>query len=130
MTVVYLICGYSGAGKDTVGAHISERRGSTHYAFADGVREVAKLFGDNYEVDSQTDLTYNDAIESYGYEAAKRGVEGVRDYLVRIGHGLRQVLGDDVWVSLRLALLVGELTYRRSTESSTRSTRMPCSQNR
>jgi len=105
---IFLICGYAGAGKDTVGRHLVATRACVRYAFADGVREVATLFGDRYNVHRNDDddydynVPYKEALtQCGGYEAVKRDPlfkDGVRDYLVKIGHGLREVLGKDIWV--------------------------------
>jgi len=95
---IFLICGYAGAGKDTVGRHLVATRACVRYAFADGVREVATLFGDRYNVHRNDDddydynVPYKEALtQCGGYEAVKRDPlfkDGVRDYLVKIGHGL------------------------------------------
>jgi hypothetical protein len=95
------VSGYARSGKDTVADYLVSRHGFTKFAFADKVRETAQLFGDDVLVTNsgQPTMTYNDAVTEFSYEGAKeRYPEGVRKYLVKIGHGLRGVLGDSLWL--------------------------------
>jgi hypothetical protein len=45
-------------------------------------------------------------LTQYGYDKVKRSYPEVREYLVSVGHGSREVLGDQVWTErLRQSIL-------------------------
>jgi hypothetical protein len=94
------IGGYAGAGKDTAASYLVEKHGFEQRAFAAKVRQVAKLFGDNYRIQTSVCMapSYNEVLrDAGGYEQAKRQHPAIREYLVKIGHGVRQILGDSLW---------------------------------
>lgn len=89
------LCGYAGSGKDTVARILREDYDFEQFAFADGVRELL------YEINPylvSVGKTYREVLTIYGYERAKRTYSEIRDWLVRIGQGARNAIGEDVWV--------------------------------
>lgn len=122
-TTTILLCGYGGAGKDSVRAILERNHGFIGMAFADGVREEAlrenrylepvgcryvdllmregedvllkrrRLENDDNQLFSVTEVIRE------GYEQAKRKYPCVREYLVDIGHGYREKFGREYWIN-------------------------------
>jgi hypothetical protein len=122
--ITVLLCGYGGAGKDSVRAILERNHGFIGMAFADGVREEAlrenrhlEPVGCRYiellmregedilrkqhqlENDDNQQLFPAKDLISKGYEQAKRKYPCVREYLVDIGHGYREKFGRDYWIN-------------------------------
>lgn len=124
--VIIGVAGYAGAGKDTAAQHLVERHGFVRRAFADKLREVADLMGDRYMLPlASHDQAYNAYLrECGGYEQAKRSDPAVRNYLVRIGHGLRRILGDSLWLDQVLGggglpqrLVISDVRYENEAQA-------------
>lgn len=103
------LTGYAGSGKDALAKSLKLRGDFYRIAFADKVREMAltlnpDIFSEEY--DSYFELRR--FVDRVGWDAAKKEDE-VREYLQRLGHGSREVLGDDVWVRASRATLIGHL---------------------
>ncbi|WDS51661.1 deoxynucleoside monophosphate kinase [Microbacterium phage Barnstormer] len=110
-------------------ARLLARFGYEEAAFADPLRDLASAinpivghrteecwdYGYGGELvrvgDEVIPVYYNDAIAAYGYERAKEVFPGFREFLQRLGtegirntlgdkYGLRELLGDDVWIVL------------------------------
>lgn len=88
------LIGYAGSGKDTVADHLV-RRGYTRVAFADAVRSV--LLSVNPLV-SREGLRLRDVVETHGWDRAKREIPEVRVLLQGLGAGVRDTLGESVWL--------------------------------
>ena len=103
------LCGPAQCGKDEARKAL-EGEGYKGLAFADGVREVALRLNPVLRYFPAKDpalpallrrdwstYRYADLLEEVGYEEAKR-YSAFRAYLVDIGAGLRETLGEDIWV--------------------------------
>lgn len=88
------LIGYAGSGKDTVATHLV-RRGYTRVAFADPVRSV--LLSVNPLI-TRDGLRLRDAVEAHGWDSVKRTIPEVRVLLQGLGAGVRDSLGESVWV--------------------------------
>lgn len=96
------LTGYAGAGKDTAAAYLIEHYGFERRAFADKLRELA------YEQDpwlTSCGLRY--AVDSVGWDRAKRGDSQIREYLQDAGQAHRKVFGKDFWVDQVLPSTLG-----------------------
>ena len=93
------LCGFARTGKDTVGAYLAERHGYERRAFADKLRELAAAI-DPWASDEDfiTHVRYSEALASHGYEKAKDEFPEIRRFLVALGKGVREVLGQNTWV--------------------------------
>lgn len=91
--------GYARAGKDTVGAILTEHHGYERRAFADKLREFALAANPIIPVGSGPMWQrLADLVGMGGWELAKE-IPEVRRYLQALGtEGGRKVLGEDVWV--------------------------------
>lgn len=93
------LCGYGGSGKDSTGDFLQINHGYKKVAFADGVRKVAIILDSHIPMKDGRYLRYTQVLALYGgYEEAKRLEPSVRDYLVRIGQGLRETISPTVWI--------------------------------
>lgn len=95
------LCGYSGSGKDTTAAIICEKFGFTQIAFADKVRETLMHLNPylpNVYIDG-SGAYYADIIKDIGYEKAKRTYSPIRNWLVKLGHGLRAIVDENIWIT-------------------------------
>lgn len=89
------LIGKARAGKDTVAAHFVQRYAYTRQAFADPLKQMA------YDIDpviSGSGLTLADAVESFGWEAAKDEYPEVRRFLQHLGTALRE-RDEDYWLN-------------------------------
>lgn len=85
------LAGYARVGKDTVGAILTEEFGYERRAFADKLRELAW----------RVDPALGQLVQEHGYEGVKTmPVSGpwMRELLVALGAGAREVLGGEVWL--------------------------------
>lgn len=82
------LVGPPGAGKDTVANLLVEDHGFAHIAFADALRAFV----------DDIDPGWAHARQVYGYEVAKRNVQGFRDRLIEVGNAARTHIGEEVWV--------------------------------
>ena len=105
MVVLIGLVGYARSGKDTFAHVLEKQHGFVRLAFADQIREIAYLLG--YQLylgsdkngDEYDGETYTEAIDRAGYEEVKRLYPEARQWLVKIGHGFRQVFGDSFWLN-------------------------------
>lgn len=95
------ICGYCNSGKDIVADILVEERGFIKKSFATKVRQTAARINSYLP---QVGETYNEVVVRLGYDVAKREYSSVREYLVNIGEGLRDILGEDLWLNAALPL--------------------------
>lgn len=95
------LLGYAGSGKDTVAAHLV-RHGFARVAFADPVRDV--LLGINPLV-TRDGLRLRDLVTAHGWDTAKRQFSEVRELLQGLGAGVRDSLGEQVWLDHALQRL-------------------------
>jgi len=85
-------------GKDTVGAILSEKRGYTRMAFADKLKELTVLADPLILCGMSLRLDRLSAyVRAVGMDAAKKEAE-VRRLLQALGHGAREIFGEDAWV--------------------------------
>jgi len=91
-----LLSGYGRAGKDSVRKILEVHHGFSGGAFADCVRELALELDPLLEAMGGF-MRYRIMLEHFGYETAKSMFPSVREFLVKLGHGARKVLGEDVW---------------------------------
>lgn len=97
------VAGFARSGKDTIGAYLAEHHGYQRRAFADKLRELALVCDPILGEDRYgRERRYADALTESGYEGAKTEWSEVRNFLVRLGAGARQVLGQDVWLDATL----------------------------
>lgn len=104
------LSGYAQAGKDTAAQPLIEA-GFKHAAFADGVRAMMERVNPTIEFHDPTVFSvdgsmtvktvgsakYSLVIAARGYEWVKENTNA-RDYMVAIGAGVREIIGDDAWV--------------------------------
>lgn len=111
------LSGYAGSGKDTI-AGILVEDGYTKISFANGVREYALILNP-YFVEG---FTYQEIISQIGYENAKRKYPSIREFLVKIGDGGRQIFGDNIWLRTAFKncnsnlVVVSDVRYRNEAE--------------
>lgn len=95
------VSGYARAGKDTVGAYLTENHGFTRLAFADTLKRFALAINPIvFASDDGEILRLYTLLEESGFdwEQAKK-LNEVRELLQRIGtEGGREILGENVWV--------------------------------
>lgn len=89
------LAGYARSGKDTAAAYLAAEYGYERRAFADKLRELAEAIN---PVVGFGQATYQWALDTLGYEQAKNIYPEVRDFLVALGKGVREVLGPDIWL--------------------------------
>ena len=119
-SVAYPSIGFIGrkrAGKDAAAAYLCDTLGYEQLAFADPLRDIAERI--NPIIDkSPTEgcIRYRDAVDYYGYDAAKQAYREVRRFLQVLGtDAIREVLGQDVWVDY-LAQRIHELDDRTEAQ--------------
>jgi len=110
--VIIGLSGFGGVGKDTVARVLKEHFSFQQVAFADKVRELALVVDCFFP---ELGETYSKLIDRMGYEKAKRLHPCVREFLIRIGHCGRTVLGSDVWINAALPI-VGTDRHREMLE--------------
>ncbi len=102
--------GYARSGKDTLADLLVDNFGFVKVCFADPMRAMAEainpVVGLLDDVDEHRDfdvLRYNDVVEMFGYDEAKRLYPEVREFLQRLGTDAgRQVIGDSFWVDIAM----------------------------
>ena len=82
------VSGFAQAGKDTVGDCLVKHFGFTRLALADPVRDLV------YAVNPAV----AEIVDSCGWEKAKTTYPYVREALVSVGLGAREIIGPDVWL--------------------------------
>src|SRR5690606_28081170 len=96
------LCGYAGSGKDAVAGILAERYDYKRLAFADNVKKLAleidPTICDNETFSDGVDVPLPWAVERDGWDVAKRSPQ-VRELLQRIGQGVRDIIGEDAWIS-------------------------------
>lgn len=116
------LSGYARSGKDTIADRLCDVYGWERLAFADLLRECAKAlnpivgrskvllpdFAAGEEawtyVDGEDLITYQEALEEYGYDRSKELFPEFRGVLQRLGTDVgRRLLDDDLWVKATLA---------------------------
>lgn len=90
------INGYAQAGKDTIGDYLVREHGFVKFAFADKVRELAEAI--NPTLHSDRTLRHCLELCDGDWERVKSW-DGVREFLVGLGQGCRDVLSEDIWVN-------------------------------
>lgn len=91
------LTGYAQHGKNTA-AEVFADLGFRPVAFADALRELATRVNPYVVPDQQKPNRYADLVADVGYEDAKaRG--DVRRFLQDLGTGVRDVIGENAWVS-------------------------------
>lgn len=95
------LIGYAHSGKDTVAAYLM-RHGYTRVAFADAVRNVLLRINPLVSGDG---LRLRDVVEAQGWDHAKRTIPEVRVLLQGLGAGVRDELGESVWLDHALRQL-------------------------
>ena len=100
---VVAFVGFARSGKDT-GALYLEKYGYKKKAEADKLRELALYLNPIIERKDENGQVidrkaYKCWIEELGYEEAKTKISGIREFLVKLGHGARQVLDPDIWLN-------------------------------
>lgn len=124
------ISGYARAGKDTVADRLCEVHGWERLAFADLLRKCAAAlnpivgytqilvpdFGAGEEhwryVDGPDLITYQEALEAYGYDRSKELYPEFRGILQRLGTDVgRRLLADNIWVDATLEKCVEGRNY-------------------
>lgn len=109
------LTGYAGAGKDTAADYLVKNHGFERVAFADKLK--ALVYEQNPDVAGQP---LRVAVDSEGWDAAKRSYPAVRELLQRTGQAHREVFGEDFWIDQVLpktkprfpAVVFGELGGR------------------
>lgn len=91
------ITGYARVGKDSTAA-VFTSLGYTQRAFADPLKEMALSLNPVLPCG----LRLASVVRRYGWELAKVGTPGVRDFLKQLGTAGRDYLGKDVWVEAAL----------------------------
>lgn len=93
------LCGFARSGKDTIGSYLAGRHNYERQAFADKLRLLAEdLDPWVSDEDCITHIRYSEALASHGYEKAKDEFPEIRRFLVALGKGVRDVLGQNTWV--------------------------------
>lgn len=95
------LIGYAGSGKDTVAAHLV-RHGFVRVAFADPVRDVLLSINPLVTTDG---MRLRDLVAAQGWDTAKRQFPEVRELLQGLGAGVRDSLGESVWLDHALRRL-------------------------
>lgn len=93
------LAGYARSGKDTVGGIL----GYEKVGFADPLRDLALHLNPVIEVnDTGRSVRYKDMVEMKGYEWTKESTNA-RDFLIRLGAGVRTHIHPDIWVDTAMA---------------------------
>lgn len=89
------VCGYQGAGKDTIGKLLVEHYGFTRRAFADPLKDCALAALEGYACDAAR------YVREHGWDKAKRENPRFRRFLQRFGVGVRD-LDADFWARITI----------------------------
>lgn len=113
------ITGHAQHGKDTVARFLMQERGFRRYAFGDQIKELALRLNPLVDFGGEDDFDYStkrlrDYVAEVGWETAKNNGE-VRRFLVQLGNGGRDLLGQDVWIRA-LELYMHEQGYHGKTD--------------
>lgn len=89
------LSGYAQSGKDTAADYISGAHDFEKASFAGLLRDCLAALNPIV----RANMRYNDVVEMYGYEKAKKEFPEVRELLQRMGTDVgRDILGPDTWV--------------------------------
>lgn len=112
------LAGRKRTGKNTAASYLVKEHGFEEAAFADPLRDLALSINPVVgwqksctNADELAPVLYSDALHHHGYEKAKELYPEFRRFLQRLGtegiretlgakYGLRELLGDDVWIVL------------------------------
>jgi hypothetical protein len=83
------------SGKDTVAQMLVDEYSYTSVAFATKVKDL--LYHLNPYI-PEASMSYQELINTVGYDIAKRTYPTVRQMLVKLGEGARAILYDDIWI--------------------------------
>lgn len=92
MTIIIGLLGPAGSGKSTVAKHLIDRYAAKRYSLAGPLKEIAKRV-----------MGFDEA-QLFGSQEEKEAIDprygmSARTFLQKLGtDGIRQVLGDDVWI--------------------------------
>jgi len=89
------ISGFAQAGKDSIGQRLTEQHGFQRFAFADKVKEMALRL--NAYAPRTDGISLRGVTRLGGWEGAKN-YPYIRQLLIDIGEGAREVIGPDVWL--------------------------------
>jgi hypothetical protein len=98
----------AGSGKDTVGDYLVERYGFKRVSFGDVVRRTVEGMLNLYEDGGEENNVYSPEFKT---APTRLGITGGQ-MLQRVGMGMRQALGDDIWVKLSDLTLHARLAKR------------------
>jgi hypothetical protein len=100
------VAGYARAGKDTVG-EVLVGQGYRRASFAARLKELARTVDPVVSAVRSVVIAgeiaqarISDVVDVYGWETAKDKFAEVRPFLQRLGTGVRDLIGADVWVDL------------------------------
>jgi len=121
MPLVIGLSGFAGSGKDTAAFILRDEYGFAILAFADKLRDFAKILNPYF---LPANKTYNELVDEIGYEKAKRQFPCVREFLINLGEGGRQTLGKSIWIdALRIPedkdSAIRDMRYRNETKKAT-----------
>ena len=95
------VSGFAQAGKDTVGDCLVRHFGFTRLALADPVRDLV------YAINPAV----AEIVDDCGWEEAKTAYPYVREALVSVGLGARDVIGPDVWLGAMVRKMQPDTPY-------------------
>jgi len=91
------VSGYAQSGKDTFADTLVRHYGFVKRAFADPIRQSVEIL--NPIIDGRSSMRYSEAVETFGYTAAKDMFPEIRQILQRLGTEVgREIIGHDVWI--------------------------------
>jgi len=93
--------GYANTGKDAAAAALTGA-GWRVGKFSQPIKDAAYAANPQIVANGVT-YRYASLVDAYGIETAKDRFPAVRDFLQDLGKGMRDVLGDDVWVDAAMA---------------------------
>lgn len=109
------LTGFAQSGKSTVAGFT----GFEVVSFAEPLRRLLELVNPWVQInDTGQKRRYSEVLEEHGYEWAKAHTDA-RAYLIHLGDGARQVLGDAVWVN------AGRRAITRATDDGHRDVVIP-----
>jgi hypothetical protein len=102
------LVGRKRVGKDTAARHLARTYDYRPLGFADALRQAVEALDPIVDYSPCRGVfRYRQVVAAHGYEAAKDRHPEVRRVLQNYGLGLRQTLGEDVWVEALVRRLPG-----------------------
>jgi hypothetical protein len=93
------VSGYAQAGKDTFADTLVRHYGFVKRSFADPIRQAMELLNPIVDGMHSSGLRYSEAVETFGYNAAKDMYPEIRVLLQRLGTEVgREIIGPHVWI--------------------------------